>query len=300
MIFDTHAHLNFEVFAGKEEEALQKAQEAGVEKILVCGTDLPTSQKAWQLAQKHPPLFASAGIHPHHAFNYLADPSVILVNEVHPESDSGVGRQGDLPRMTPLEKDLKRLELLLKEEKVLAIGEVGLDKHQYQNTKYEDYHNGDNFLELQKQLFIAQIKLAIKYQKSLIIHDREATEETLEILQAHWNAKLTNRTVFHCCQPEDILLEFAKNHHIFIGVDGDITYKKTKQEFIKKVPLELLVLETDSPYLLPQSLKDVGETINQPANIVIIAQEVAKILEISLEKLNQTTFQNSLKLLAIS
>lgn len=273
-MFDTHAHLNFEVFEGKTEEILAKAQEAGVKQILVCGTDLESSQKALKLAQKYPPLFASAGIHPHHAFNYLTNPS----------------QQAE---------DFKKLETLLEAEKVLAVGEVGLDKHQYQNTKYENYHNGSNFLELQKQLFTAQIKLAKKYQKSLIIHDREATEETLEILEAHWDPKLSGRTVFHCCQPEDVLLEFAKSHQIFIGVDGDITYKKAQQEFIKKVPLELLVLETDSPYLLPQSLKDAGETINQPANLAVVVKFVAEILNMKVEDLAQITFQNSQRLLGL-
>ena len=240
-MFDTHCHLNFGAFDGRVGEVVDRAKQSGVNQIVIPGTDVPTSEKAIAIAEQYEGyspersrgIYAAVGIHPHHVFEIFN------------------GEKNLLPSLS-FKKELKKIENLLTNPKVVAIGEVGIDRHIYQKTKYPDYKIEEEFVELQKIFLIEQIKLAIKYNKSLILHNREAKKDMLGLLESVWDKKLEGRTVFHCCEPDFELLEFAKKHKMFIGVDGDITYYKEKQEFIKTIPLEMLVFETDSPFLNPE------------------------------------------------
>lgn len=271
-LIDTHTHLQFKAFASNVDEVIKSAKDAGVEKMIVVGTNLETSQKAIDLAQKHDGLFASVGLHPHHIFA-LTQNNEFMVNSF-----------------------LQSVEELIKNPKVVAIGETGVDKHIYQKTQYQNYSISKEFLNLQKICFKEQIRLAVKYQKTLIIHNREAAPELLQILEENWHPFLAGRSVFHCCEPEESLLEFALDNKIFIGIDGDVTYDKAKQEFVKKIPLDLLVLETDSPYFLPEPLKSGGVTLNEPANIKIITGFISRFLNVGSDIINQSIIMNSLKL----
>ena len=251
-MFDTHTHLQFKTYEGKVDEVIRRATESGIEKIVVVGTNLETSKKAIDLAQKYDNLYASIGIHPHHVFSYC-----------HPGLDPGSS--------TLINEAISSLENLTNNQKVIAIGETGLDRHIYQNTKYKNYEITEDFIKLQKHFFKEQIKLAIKYKKSLIIHNREASEELLETLNENWHPSLENHSVFHCCEPNQKILDFAIKHKVFIGIDGDITYDKNKQEFVKQLPQNLIVLETDSPYFIPEPLKSENIAINEPKNLSSIA-----------------------------
>lgn len=266
-MFDTHCHLNFSAFKKNLTQVIQSAKESGVKNILVPGTDLKTSIKAVEIANNNDGIYAAVGIHPHHVYEFGVRSSEF----------------GDI-------------EKLLENPKVVAVGEVGIDKHPYEKTKYEDYSVNEKFVDSQKELFKNQIALALQHNKSLIIHNREAKEETLKLINEKWDVKLKGKTVFHCCEPDDELLSFAIEKGIFIGVDGDITYNKDKQEFVKKIPLEKLVLETDSPFLLPEPLRSQKKYPNEPKNIVMIAEFIANILNISVEKLGEITFENSRRL----
>lgn len=281
-MFDTHCHLNFKAFKKILPEVVQRAKEAGITNIVIPGTDLPTSQKAVQIAQEHEMMYASVGVHPHHVFQYLT---------IEKNSNS---TQDELVLF-----DLAEIEKLAQNPKVVAIGEVGMDKHVYENTKYESYVLDNNFLNLQKIILLHYIKLAIKLDKSLILHNREAKPEMLEILREHWDSKLENRAVFHCCEPDEELLAFATEHKMFIGVDGDITYYPEKQEFIKKVPIEMLVLETDAPFLLPEPLKSEKKYPNEPAYIPIFVKMIAELKNISSEELIEKTTQNAKRLFGL-
>lgn len=253
MLIDTHSHLQFKVFDKNRDEVIKRAKESGVTKIIAVGTDLQSSKKAVEISEKYPQIFASVGIHPHHLFenrNYL--------------------------------KDLEEIEKLVRNPKVAAIGETGIDKYLYKITKYPNYLISKQFLNLQKEIFWLQIKLALKHNRALIIHNREAVKETLEVLEKNWDDKLRNRSVFHFCEPDNRLLDFAKSHNIFIGVDGDVLTDKTKQEFVKKIPLGLLVLETDSPFIS-----------KEPKDLKIILEFVSKLLKIDKEKLEEVTFKKS-------
>ena len=284
MLIDTHCHLNFKTFEGRVEEVIGKAKEVGVVYIVVPGTDIPTSKKAVEIAEKYQGVYGAVGIHPHHVYQFIKDSESKFLSRTSQKRKNFFS--------SSFEKDIIEIEKLLKNTKVIAVGEIGIDKHYYQKTKHKNYQISDEFVELQKDLFIEQIKLAIKYKKSLIIHNREAKEDVLSILSGPAFAKaLAGKAVFHCCEPDKDLLQFAKEHKMFIGVDGDITYRKDKQEFIKNVPLEMLVLETDSPFLSPDK-----KFPNEPKNIPVIAEFIAKWLHCSIDSLTEQTTENAKKL----
>lgn len=243
---DTHSHIQFKTFDNDRDEIIQNSLKAGVEAIVAVGTDLSSSKRAVEVAEKYRSVYSSVGIHPHHVFSYQ-----LSAFSFQPE--------------------MKEIEILIKKQKVIAIGETGLDAHPYPSTKYPNYKVTEDFIKLQEKVFIEQIKLALQYQKTLIIHNRGMADRLIEILKQHWDPFLSGRSVFHCCEPDKKLLDFAKKYQVFIGVDGDVTYNRDKQSFVQQVPLELLVLETDSPFFVPEPLKSQGITKNTPQNITHIS-----------------------------
>lgn len=269
-MFDTHSHIQFKIFDDTRDQVIRNAKQAEVEKIIAVGTDLISSRDAISVANKYPEVFAAVGIHPHHVFEHFQGANI--------------------------KNNLLEIEALLSEKQVVAVGETGIDKHQYQKTKYKNYQITNNFIELQKNFFTAQIKLAIKHDKALIIHNRKAPKETLEVLSQEWSPELEGRSVFHMCEPNPKLLEFALKHNVYISFGGDITYDLEKQDFLKKVPLELLVLETDSPFFTPEPLKSEGSKLNSPSSLGIIVDNISTIYSEDKNKIIETTSNNSLNL----
>ncbi|MFA6016968.1 MAG: TatD family hydrolase [Patescibacteria group bacterium] len=286
MFFDTHCHLNFEAFDGRVEEVINNAKKAGVDQIVIPGTDVPTSEKSIAIAEKYEGIYAAVGIHPHHIYQFLIKTR---------SSATQIFQKTNKTEKFAFASDLGKIETLMKHPKVVAIGEVGIDRHIYQKTKHQDYKINEEFVELQKEFLIEQIKLAAKYKKSLILHNREAKKDILEVLTSHQSLITSHSSVFHCCEPDPELLDFAKSHKMFIGVDGDITYYKEKQSWIKTIPLDMLVLETDSPYLSP-----IRQFPNEPKNIPLIAEFVAKLKGVSIDKLMETTTENAQTLFKVS
>ncbi len=273
---DTHCHLNFKRFNKSREQTIQGAQANGVETFIVPGTDLLLSQKAIEVATSNEYIYAAIGIHPHHTYE-------------------STGK----PKEEQFMIDMKSLESLIVNPKVVAVGEIGLDRHVYEETKYEDYKISEEFIKAQKKYFIAQVHLAKKYRKSLIIHNRETKKDLLSILETSWHEEMRFHTVFHCCEPDDELLSYAQEHDIYIGIDGDVTYGGEKSLFAKKVPLDILVLETDSPFLLPEPLRAQKKYPNTPANIPLIAQCIADLKGIGVEEVAEATTRNAKKLFNI-
>lgn len=257
-MIDTHSHIQFKVFDDDRDQVIDAARKAGVEKIIAVGTDLISSRDAILVANKYPEVFAAVGIHPHHVFGIIESETDFIISS---------------------------LEDLLKDKRILAIGETGMDKYIYKKTKYSGYAISERLIKLQKELFAKQIKLAIKYNKTLIIHNREAVDETLEVLEKNWDIKLSGRSVFHFCEPDKRLLDFAIKNKIYIGVDADVLTDQKKQAFIKLVPLQLLVLETDSPFISPK-----------PSGILKIAEFLSDLLKIKIQDLENITYKNSLAL----
>lgn len=252
-MFDTHCHLNFEAFEDSYEDVIGRARHAGVRFMLIPGTDWKTSKKAFDIAEVHQNIYASVGIHP----------------------------TKDLGKID-LEPTIFKLEELAENDKVVAIGEVGLDYYWFRSSP-----------DVQKVFFRAQIKLALKMGKSLIIHNRHAGEDVVKTLQSLWHRNLVKRCVFHCCEEDNYMLTFARNNGIFIGVDGDVTYDKDKQKFIKDVPVELLVVETDSPYMLPEPLRSKERVNNEPKNVELVLDAVAKLKNIDKNELKKITTKNA-------
>jgi len=283
MYFDTHCHLNFEAFDGRVDKVVDEANKVSVNMIVIPGTDIPTSKKAVTIAEKYEGIYAAVGIHPHHIFEYQK-------SKIQSSNDK-----------LDIQEELKDIEKLLANQKVVAIGEIGIDRHYYLKTKHQDYQVNKEFVDLQIKFFLEQIKLAYKYKKSLIFHNREAKKDILDILINHGSLIPDHSSVFHCCEPDIELLEFAKKHKMFIGVDGDITYNREKQEFIKAVPLEMLVLETDSPFLNPEPNRSKeGGTKNEPKNIPLITKFIASSLHCPVDSLMEQTTKNARRLFKIS
>lgn len=278
-MFDTHCHLNFGAFKDTLGDVIIQAKQAGVNYFLVPGTDIETSERAVEIAKNNKNIYAAVGIHPHHVFELL--------------------EKGEPVDQIAIQKSLQFMYSLVEGPHVVAIGEIGVDKHRYPKTKYESYHTNEDFIEAQKVTLRSQIKLAQTFKKSVILHNREATDELLEVVGNCFEPFFKRRMVIHCCEPRQILLDFALKQDIFIGVDGDVTYDLAKQNFIKNVPLDRLVIETDSPFILPEPLKSQNKRPNTPANLPLIVQEVARLKNESIEKVIEETSANGKELFGI-
>lgn len=278
-MFDTHCHLNFGAFDGMVDQIVSDATRAGVSHIVVPATDLPTSQKAVKIANEFENVYAAVGIHPHHIFQL---------------QEKGEETQ---------KNDIVAVEALLADPKVVAVGEVGLDRHYYSKTKYTNYDVTSDFVKAQIEIFAEHVTLALKHNKTLIIHHREAKEDFLASLPEMWDSKLARRSVIHCCEPDRDFLSLAQKLDIFIGVDGDVTYDRRKMEFIKEVPLERLVLETDAPFLTPEPHRSKPRDTrgpNVPANLPLVAEKVAALKGTTTEEVKSHTFSNAIELFQLS
>lgn len=283
MLFDTHCHLNIESLHKKLNDIIADANQIGVKKILIPGVTLESSKIALEIANRYENILVGVGVHP------------ITSQKLEVKNSHCV--------KTSRDKQILEMRNLLLHPKVVAVGEIGLDYHKLElgtergdNSKTLVIQNSKREKDSQKELFIEQLRLAIKYKKSVIIHNRESKDDLLEILNDNWNDFFSHRMVFHCCEPYGDLLDFAKAKKIFIGVDGDITYKKSKQEFVKNIPQELLVLETDSPFLIPEPLKSQKISPNEPKNLEIISLFVSNLLKIKNEKFEKQIWENSSRL----
>ena len=233
---DSHCHINDDDLYPIRNEVISRAREAGVGYILVIGWDVESSKKAISIAHEFEGVYAAVGI--------------------HPENLEGINEQS-----------LLEIEELAKDEKVVAIGEIGLDYHWFKDPK--DHEN-------QKTWFIKQIELANKLHLPISIHAREAIGDLLDILKNH---PLEHSGVLHCYSgsPES-LKEFAKLGFYF-GFDGPITYKNAKEpkESVIACPIDKILTETDSPYLPPVPHR--GER-NESSYIPLILAQMAALKEV--------------------
>lgn len=184
-----------------------------------------------------------------------------------------------------VDNQLEEIEKLAQNKKVVAIGEIGLDY--YWNKLNKD---------LQKQVFIKQIKLANKLNLPIVIHTREAVMDTLDILK---NVCPTIKPgVFHCCPLNIELVKEALKLGFYISFAGPVTFKNSKnaEEIVKMVPLDHMLIETDSPYLAPEPVRG---TRNDSRNVLYIAEKIAAFKGISVENIAKATFDNALKVFGI-
>ena len=248
--FDSHAHYDDEKFDEDRKEVISKIYEEGVTRVISAGYSIESSKKAIQLAKKNEFIYATCGVSP---------------NDI-PSSASEWKNQ------------YKMLEKLIKNDKVVAVGEIGLDY----------YWNKEN-KELQKQWFEMQINLANKLNLPIVIHSRDAFLDTIYILEKN---EVKQKGVFHCCQLNQELVKGALKLGFFVSFAGPITYKSSKNvdTIIKMVPTDKILIETDSPYLPPEPLRG---TRNNSINVKLIAQKIAQIKNISLEEIAKVTYENA-------
>lgn len=243
---DSHVHLNDKQFDLDRQEVLQRIQEE-MDFVVNIGYDLESSQISLLYAKEYPFVYATVGLHP-------------AEEEIYTEE---------------LEK---RLEEMAREEKVLAIGEIGLDYHWMTKSKEE-----------QKEIFRKQLALAERLGKPVVIHTREAMEDTIEILNEFPEVK----GILHCYPGS---FETAKQMigRFYLGIGGVLTFKNAKKlvEVVQKIPLEYLVLETDCPYMAPVPHR--GQR-NEPIFTKEVAEKIAEIKGISYEEVVRQTNQNTRK-----
>lgn len=269
MLVDTHCHLNFDAFKNDLEEVMAQAKNAGVEKIVIPGAKIDSSERGVEIANKHDNCFVAVGVHPHHSEELRYQGIKVL---------------------------RYKLEELAKNKKVVAIGEIGLDYHEYQKTVYEKYQITDEAKRLQKELLALQIEIAIKTKLPIIFHCRDAFNDMLGIISKYSSPKL--RGVFHCFggSQEDLKQVLARG--FYVGFDGNITYKNAEnlRELVKLTSIERMLIETDSPFLAPEPHR--GKR-NEPKNVKIVAWYIAELKTVSSEKIAQMTTQNADKLFLI-
>jgi len=250
MFIDTHCHLHFDQFDNDREKVIQRSIQNKVESIITVGTDVETSKKALDLAEKFAIVYAAAGIHPNDSANVS-------------------------------ESDILEIQKLLKDKKILALGEIGLDYYRLISPK-----------EQQKRIFRIQIEVANKIQKPVIIHNREAHDDLLNILIDEKIHHIGG--VLHSFSGSESFLDAALKQHLYVSFTGVVTFKNSHYyKLIDRVPLDQILLESDSPFLAPEPFR--GRR-NEPSYLKYTAEKIAKIKGLSLEKLAQVSSENARRL----
>lgn len=262
-IFETHAHYDDEAFGEDRDELLKEIFSTNVDYITNIGADLESSKKTLELAKTYEKVLAVVGVHPD-----------MIDTLEHREK----------------EEVLEELRVLAKEKKVVAIGEIGLDYYE----RSEDAKPLP-VRERQKFWLKAQIDLANELGLPVVIHSREAAEDTYEFLKEN---KVEKTGVIHCFSYSAEMAEKFVRLGYFIGMGGVVTFKNAKKavEVVKKVGISNLVLETDSPYLAPVPFR--GKR-NNSTYISYVVEKIAEILEITREEVLEKTYQNAERLYQI-
>jgi len=247
---DSHCHINFPELYQNIDSILSKMSSNKVTHALCVSVTLDKLPDIFKIANTYAHIFASVGVHPD--YEDIEEPTV------------------------------EELCRLAKENKVVAIGETGLDYFRVQ---------GD--LTWQRDRFRTHIKAAIQSNLPLIIHTRNAAEDTLKIMQEEGANQVGG--VMHCfTESLDVALEAIKLN-FYISFSGIVTFKNATdlKEVVKAIPLDRILIETDSPYLAPVPYRG---KINDPSNVIHVAEEIAKLKNISVEEVGQITTQNFFKL----
>ena len=247
-IIDTHAHLDFPRFKKDREEVIERAIEGGVKTIVNIGADMTSSRNSVELSRRYEEIYAVIGMHPHSAKDFDLNVS-------------------------------KKLKNLADNDKVVAIGEIGLDFH-YDNSPREE----------QKRAFRAQLRLAKDLDLPVVIHTRDADEDTIKILKEEKADEIGG--IMHCFASDKKLANEVLDLGFYLAFGGLITFKNLQdlRDVVKDVPLDRMLLETDAPYLTPEPYR--GKR-NEPLYVKYVAEKVAEIKGISLEKVAQKTSENA-------
>lgn len=253
MIFDTHAHYDDEQFDADREELLSGMKAGGVGMIVDAAAAVASWDKILELTEKYPFLYGSVGVHP---------------DEV-----------GDLN-----EENFARMSELADRKKIVAIGEIGLDYYWDKEPEIQ---------AKQRYWFVRQLALAQQADLPVIIHSRDAAEDTMQIMEKAYEDGI--KGVIHCYSySPEMAQEYVKMGY-FIGVGGVVTFKNAKKlvKTVEIIPLSSIVLETDCPYMAPEPHRG---TRNDSRNIPYVIAKIAEIKGVSVEEVEQTTRENAFAL----
>lgn len=258
MIIDTHIHLDDTRYQDDLEEVLARAVEGGVERFVIPGADLDTLDRAVELAESHDRIFFAVGIHPYDKEQY--DEGALLRYVKHP--------------------------------KCIAVGECGMDYFRLEGSEEEKAAEK----AAQKEVFAAQIELAKRYKKPLIVHIRDASHDAKMILLEHGAGEVGG--VLHCYNADEELLSLA-NDNFYFGIGGVLTFKNARKlvNVLPKIPREKLLIETDGPYLTPHPHR--GQR-NEPLYTTLVRDKMAELLMLDNSYIEELTTENAKRLFDIS
>ncbi len=253
MLFDTHAHYDDERFDEDREQLLASLPEAGVGLVVNPGITVETSRMAVAMARRYAHMYAAVGIHPENCHDFVP-------------------------------QQIEELRRLAQEEKVVAIGEIGLDYYWPENPPRP----------LQQQAFRAQLALAQELDLPVIVHDREAHGDTLEIVREFPHV----RGVLHCYSGSPEMAQELLKMGWYLGFDGPITFKNARRapEVAAVTPPERMLIETDAPYLTPAPYR--GKR-NDSTYVRLVAEKLAQWKGISAEEMERITWENGRRFFGI-
>lgn len=256
MLIDSHAHIQGKEYAGEVAAVIERARQAGVEKIIAVGGagNMTSNTEAVALAESFPDIYATVGMHPHDA------------KDVGPE-------------------DLAELKELSAHPKVVAVGETGLD-----------YYYSHSPHEVQRRVFAQFIHMARETELPIVVHERDAAKDAAELLRAEGEANL--RGVIHCFTGDYQAACKYLDLGFYISFTGIITFKNADplREVVRRVPLDRMMVETDSPYLTPVPHR--GKR-NEPAHVRWVAETIAQVKGVDLETVARVTSENVRDLFAM-
>lgn len=255
MLFDSHCHLNSDELYVKYPEIIKDAKENGVEIIVVPGYDYESSLRVFDVVQEKN-IYGAIGLQPEEISH------------------------------TNIEEMLSLLEKTKENNKIVAIGEIGLDYY---------WEKDENNKKIQRELFIKQIEIANNLELPIIVHSRDALLDTLNILKEHRPVK---GGVMHCYSgSKEMVNEFIKLG-MYISLGGPVTFKNARvpKEVASSIDLNYLLIETDSPYLAPHPYRG---TENKPSNVRIVANAIAELRNMKVKDLEDITFKNASELFGI-
>ncbi len=245
-MIDTHSHINFEDYKENFDRFIQELKNNEIEHVIIPGVEPKTFGEIVSLCERYDMLYGAIGVHPSEAKTYTAETE-------------------------------KQIYEKCKHQKIIAIGEIGLDYYWEQETK-----------ELQKDIFRKQLKIAQELQIPVLIHDREAHDDTFNIIQEFQ----LKDVIFHCFSGNKEFAQKCIDKGFYVAIGGVVTFKNAKdlKEVAKLAPLDRILLETDAPYLAPVPFRG---KLNSPAYLKYIAEEIANIKEIDVEEVKKQTTANA-------
>ena len=263
-LIDTHAHLQFEAYDDDRDEVVKRNSKE-LDVIINVGARIESSKSGVELAQKIPNFYAAVGVHPHHEDEWKTD-------------------------------WIYKLENLAKKPKVVAIGEIGLDKHKYRplrvlrSNELQDYPKPN--LKKQEKILKEQVELARKLDLPILLHCRKAYDELYESIKEYNDL----RGLVHCFMGTIDQAKKFLDLGLYISFSGNLTYKGNDyiREAAKSVPLDKILVETDAPYLPPEPHRG---TRNEPYRVRITAEKLAEVKKVSFDKISEITNKNSRDLL---